>query len=136
MTLIAFGSSHQPAAKSGMHTGLANVATASEQVVRALRGLPKLGVLQHDELAGDKTLRDVFIAQVYQELQSAGTTRHGLSTELPDIHPQSDVLAAMNFSVDPCDNFYEFVCGRWIHDTPIPPTKLSCKSRILKRRIW
>ena len=123
MTLIAFGSSHHPAAKSGMHTGLATVATASEQVVRALRTLPKLTVEQHDELAGDKTLRDAFIAQVYQELQRAGTTRHGLSTELPDIHPQSDVLAAMNFSVDPCDNFYEFVCGRWIQDTPIPPDK-------------
>ena len=60
MTLIAFGSSHHPAAKSGMHTGLATVATASEQVVRALRTLPKLTVEQHDELAGDKTLRDAW----------------------------------------------------------------------------
>ena len=32
----------------------------------------------------------------------------------------ADVVAALNISVDPCDNFYEFACGGWESVTTIP----------------
>ncbi|XP_052738146.1 neprilysin-4 isoform X3 [Bicyclus anynana] len=32
----------------------------------------------------------------------------------------SRVLAALNKSVDPCDDFYEFACGGWIQRNPVP----------------
>ena len=37
--------------------------------------------------------------------------------------PASQVLAAMNTEVDPCDNFFEFACGQWVDTHQIPEDK-------------
>lgn len=37
----------------------------------------------------------------------------------------SEMLKGMNRNVDPCDNFYEFVCGNFIKETVIPDDKVS-----------
>eukprot|EP01113_Clastostelium_recurvatum_P040389 TRINITY_DN627_c0_g1_i4.p1 TRINITY_DN627_c0_g1~~TRINITY_DN627_c0_g1_i4.p1 ORF type:complete len:674 (+),score=143.01 TRINITY_DN627_c0_g1_i4:103-2124(+) len=35
----------------------------------------------------------------------------------------SDVLAAMNKTVNPCDDFYMYACGGWIASHPLPPSE-------------
>lgn len=32
------------------------------------------------------------------------------------------LLKSINFTVDPCDNFFQYSCGRWLSENPIPPT--------------
>ena len=34
------------------------------------------------------------------------------------------LLQNMNTTVDPCDDFYEYSCGGWMHNNPIPDDKL------------
>ena len=36
-----------------------------------------------------------------------------------------DLLKSVNFSVDPCQDFFEFSCGQWLADNPIPPSSSS-----------
>ena len=56
---------------------------------------------QHGESISEGLPRDVFISQI--------------KGELPD-----DVARSCDFTVDPCQNFYEFACGSWIKETVIP----------------
>ena len=37
------------------------------------------------------------------------------------IQASARIKAALNESVDPCEDFYQFSCGSWINDNIIPP---------------
>lgn len=44
----------------------------------------------------------------------------------PGYKVASDILTkSINFSVDPCEDFFEFTCGNWIASHPIPSHKTS-----------
>lgn len=45
------------------------------------------------------------------------------SVQLPAEPPASVDVAALDRSVQPCDDFYRFACGGWMEKTPIPPDR-------------
>ncbi|XP_031556938.1 endothelin-converting enzyme 1-like [Actinia tenebrosa] len=59
------------------------------------------------------------------------------------IEAASQINSSINLAVDPCDDFYEYACGRWPINNPIPPgysyysfTKIAeLKADKYKRRI-
>jgi len=40
------------------------------------------------------------------------------------VHASSDLLASIDHSVDPCDDFFQYACGKWISAHPIAADRL------------
>src|ERR1700757_2895905 len=50
---------------------------------------------------------------------SPGNSASNQKEEIPEIHGFD--MSAMDRSADPCNDFYQFVCGSWVKNNPVPP---------------
>lgn len=41
------------------------------------------------------------------------------------VNAAADVLHSIDTSIDPCDDFYDFACGKFLNETPITDEKVS-----------
>ena len=51
---------------------------------------------------------------------TAYSYRSGVCNSMPCLKAVSAITSAMDPSGDPCDDFYQFACGRWSQTNPIP----------------
>ncbi|CAL1541738.1 unnamed protein product [Lymnaea stagnalis] len=85
--------------------------TSQEKVLLVLVGLLTLVIVI---MAGIMAIKD---SQV-KDLQ-AQNTKYCMTPECVKI--ASTLLTAMDKEVDPCEDFYEYACGGWMKNNPIPP---------------
>jgi putative endopeptidase len=60
-----------------------------------------------------------FVCAVFLAAGAAPQDKTTPAEESPNAIPGFD-LNALDKSADPCENFYQYACGTWIKDHPVP----------------
>ncbi|XP_040079228.1 neprilysin-2-like [Ixodes scapularis] len=73
------------------------------------------------------TCRCVVLSVPQSLLQEENSRKKVCNTDVCQ-HEADLILSAINNTVDPCQDFYGFVCGKWLLSNPIPDDQQSISS--------
>ncbi|MBV9435097.1 MAG: M13 family metallopeptidase [Acidobacteria bacterium] len=83
----------------------------------------------------------ITLVAVGQNPPSRSESANNSKEPIPEIH--SFDMSAMDRSAEPCEDFYQFVCGNWVKNNPIPPdqgrwgrfSELAERNRLVAKQI-
>lgn len=55
---------------------------------------------------------------ILKKKKSIGKYKDNLCKSKDCLRAASNLLQSMDFTADPCDDFYKFTCGNWAEDHP------------------
>ena len=65
----------------------------------------------------------IFVTLYFNALSSKNTAEQGVCNDPECVQIAARIIETMDREVDPCNNFYEYACGSWIRNTPIPDSR-------------
>lgn len=76
------------------------------------------------------TIHLVYISNFITEFLSemcfvSDETKHKLCTTPTCIKIAANMLDSIDFSTDPCDDFFSFTCGKWLKENIIPDDRVE-----------
>ncbi|XP_025081160.1 neprilysin-1-like isoform X2 [Pomacea canaliculata] len=61
----------------------------------------------------------------YNEVKESATVAESVCQTFECLDSAAYIAKSINISVDPCENFYHFACGRWLEDHQIPADDIT-----------